>query len=110
MVVLEHVGEDLADSTFSLKIRPIWQKPPPSASITMDGLSLDLLNTYLLEEFRAAGIAAEGEENRWLEVVIDAYYVGFSQHQLIFTATLREVSDRSDRPRPSRRQNPGATR
>ena len=93
MVVLEHVGEDLADSTFSLKIRPIWQKPPPSASIMMDGLSLDLLNTYLLEEFRAAGIAAEGEEDRWLEVVIDAYYVG-SQHQLILTATLREVSDR----------------
>ena len=26
--------------------------------------------------------------------MIDAYYVGFSQHQLILTATLREVSDR----------------
>lgn|GEM_PF-4508708 len=52
-----------------------------------------LLNTYFLEEFKAAGIAAEGEEVRWLETVIERYFVG-SNHQLIFTVTLRDMSDR----------------
>jgi hypothetical protein len=92
MIVLEHVGEDRVDGTLSLKIRPIWQKrSPPGREV--DPLSLNLLNTYFLEEFKAAGIAAEGEEVRWLETVIERYFVG-SNHQLIFTVTLRDMSDR----------------
>lgn len=103
MVVLEHVGEDLADSTLTLKIAPIWQKPVPPgerpAARKLDALSLNLLNTYFLEKFRAAGMAAEGDEDRWLEVVIERYYIAPRpppwppRHQFIFTVTLRNPMD-----------------
>ena len=101
MVVLEHVGEDRVDSTLALKIRPIWQKTKPPLvppAIMMDALSLDLLNTYFLEEFRVAGLVAEGEEERWLETVIDTFFVArvpgsLPRYQLIFTVTLNDVSE-----------------
>ena len=100
MVVLERVGDDVPDSTLALKISPIWQKPRPpgSGNVPVDGLSLELLNTYLLEKLKIAGMAAEGDEGRRLEIVIEWYFIARTfppRHKLIVTVRLWSPVDSS---------------
>jgi len=102
MIVLEHLGEDVADSTLALKIIPIRQKSARRPCRRVDVLSMDLFNTYYLEAFRAAGVAAQGHEDRRVEVVIEEYCIGRPppplarplRHQLVMTVSLSDPVDR----------------